>query len=81
LIETGKFVLAYDKPFLKEFVMHTKLPIALIQKALLEAKIFGAYPLESFSIDFEGLVAFAVTEKRTKAEIDELCRILGGLSW
>lgn len=81
LLATGKFQLAYDKPFLKEFVMRTNLPIELIQKALLEAGIFGAVPLEVYNEDYKGLVAFAVTEKRTKAEIDELCRILGGLSW
>lgn len=81
LEETGKFALAFAKPFLKEFVMRTNLPIELIQKALLEAGIFGAVPLEAYSEDYKGLVAFAVTEKRTKEEIDNMCRILGGLSW
>ncbi len=78
---TGKFRLAYAKPFLKEFVMETLLPSELIQKALLDAGIFGAVPLAEYGEDYDNLVAFAVTEKRTKAEIDGLVATLEGLSW
>lgn len=81
LIKTGLFEKAFDQPFLKEFVLHTKLPTELIQKALIDANIFGAVSLSMFDEELEGLVSFAVTEKRTKQEIDELVSILGGLSW
>lgn len=66
LIETGKFTLAFNKPFLKEFVLKTDLDIDALNKKLLEKGIMGGLNLGG------GLVAFAVTENRTKEEIDTL---------
>jgi glycine dehydrogenase subunit 1 len=57
------------------------IPAALMQKALQENGFFGAYPLEEINSEYEHLYNFAVTEKRTKAEIDRLVAVLGGLSW
>ncbi|MCF7923978.1 MAG: aminomethyl-transferring glycine dehydrogenase subunit GcvPA [Candidatus Izimaplasma sp.] len=80
LIETGKFSDPFKKPFLKEFVLETSLSHDLIKEALLENNIFGGFSLASFGEEYENLINFAVTEKRTKSEIDNLIRILEGLS-
>jgi glycine dehydrogenase subunit 1 len=80
LLKTGKFKDPFNQPFLKEFVLETTISHDLIQEALLENNIFGGYSLQSFGDEYENLVNFAVTEKRTKAEIDRLVEILEGLS-
>lgn len=70
LISTGKFQPAFDKPFLKEFVVKTDLDIDKINARLLEKGIMGGLSLGN------GLVEFAVTEKRTKEEIDNLVELM-----
>jgi glycine dehydrogenase subunit 1 len=81
LVATGKFKLAFDKPFLKEFTVESAIPSELMQKALRDNGFFGAYPLSNIDPDFENLYNFAVTEKRSNEEIDRLVHVLGGLSW
>ncbi len=70
LISTGKFQPAFEKPFLKEFVVKTDLDIDKINARLLEKGIMGGLSLGN------GLVEFAVTEKRTKEEIDNLVELM-----
>lgn len=71
LIESGKFTPAYPGlPFLKEFVVKTDLDIEAINSRLLDNGIMGGINLG------EGKVAFAVTEKRTKEEIDNLVTLM-----
>lgn len=65
LLETGKFTEAFPgKPFLKEFTLHTDLDIKALNARLLENGFMGGLDMGN------GLISFAVTEKRTKAEID-----------
>lgn len=66
LLETGKFTPAFDRPFLKEFVVKTNLDMKKINQRLLEKGIMGGICIG------DGMVEFAVTEKRTKEEIDNL---------
>lgn len=73
LIATGKFTPVFDKPFLKEFVLNTTIPVAQLQEALLQAGIFGALQTE------EGYVSFCVTERRTPEEIDRLINVINTL--
>ncbi|MBI9008784.1 MAG: aminomethyl-transferring glycine dehydrogenase subunit GcvPA [Tenericutes bacterium] len=80
LLETGKFFDNFKQPFLKEFVLETKINHDLIREALVKNNIFGAYSLESIDESYENLVNFAVTEKRTTAEIDKLITVLERLS-
>ncbi len=80
LLATNKFNDPFKQPFLKEFVLETTLSHDLIQEALLKHNIFGGYSLSQIGEEYENLINFAVTEKRTKAEIDKLVEILGGLS-
>lgn len=71
LIATGKFEAAFpNKPFLKEFVVKSKVDVDTLNKKLQENGIMGGLNLGN------GLIAFAVTEKRTKEEIDRLINII-----
>lgn len=70
LIATGKFEDAFDKPFLKEFTLKTSIDVKALNKKLLEKGIMGPLDLGN------GLVEFAVTENRTREEIDELVNII-----
>ncbi|MCH5232164.1 MAG: aminomethyl-transferring glycine dehydrogenase subunit GcvPA [Muribaculaceae bacterium] len=70
LLNSGKFKLVYNKPFLKEFVVSTELDMEKINKKLLEKGIMGGILLG------DGKVEFAVTEKRTKEEIDTLANLI-----
>ena len=70
LLETGKFEPVFDAPFLKEFVLKSKVPVVELQKKLADAGFFGALETE------EGYVSFCVTEKRSYEDIDELVKAL-----
>lgn len=70
LIESGKFTAAYEKPFLKEFVVKTDLDMRVINKKLLKNGIMGGIILD------DNRVEFAVTENRTKEEIDNFVKLM-----
>lgn len=70
LLATGKFHKAFDKPFLKEFTVKTDLDIKKVNKYLADHGYMGGVDLGN------GLVEFAVTEKRTKEEIDQLITLM-----
>ena len=70
LVESGKFRLAFDKPFLKGFVVKTDLDVKKINRRLLDAGIMGGLDLGN------GMIEFAVTEKRTREEIDKLVTLM-----
>ena len=68
LVKTGKFHLAFDKPFFNEFYVKYDGNVDTLSKHLLDAGILGGVKLG------DGIL-FAVTEKRTKDEIDNLVNI------
>ena len=70
LIETGKFEPVFNKPFLKEFVVKTNLDMKKVNERLLQQGIMGGVLIG------DGKVVFAVTEKRTKEEIDKLVNLM-----
>lgn len=70
LVESGKFTLAFDKPFLKEFTLRTDLDMKKVNARLAENGIMGGI------VTGPGLVTFAVTEKRTREEIDRLVNLM-----
>ena len=71
LVATGQFQPAFPgKPFLKEFTLRTDLNMATVNEKLLEKGFMGPLVLG------DGLVEFAVTEKRTREEIDKLVEII-----
>lgn len=70
LLATGKFEKAFDKPFLKEFTLRTNLDLKKLNVALEKKGYMGGIDMG------DGLVSFAVTEKRTKEEIDEFVELI-----
>ncbi len=68
LLKTGRFHLAYDKPFFNEFYVKYDGDVDTLYQRFIDAGFLGGVKLE------DGLL-FAVTEKRNKVEIDELVKI------
>lgn len=72
----GGFKLKYSRPFFKEFVVETPIPAAEVIQKLRETKIHAGIDLEVF--DDTGLLV-AVTEKRTRAQLDRFVEALKSL--
>lgn len=70
LIASGKFHPVFDKPFLKEFTVKTDLDIKKVNDHLMKNGFMGGVDLG------DGLVTFAVTEKRSRKEIDKLVTLM-----
>jgi len=70
LLKTGKFEEVYDQPFLKEFVLKPLTDVPALQQKLLDGGFFAALQ------DEDGNVTFCATEKRTKAQIEELVALV-----
>ena len=68
LKKTGRFHLVYEKPFFNEFYVKYDGDVDTLYQRFVDAGFMGGVRLEN------GIV-FAVTEKRTKEEIDELVKI------
>ena len=68
LLKTGKFSLAYDRPFFNEFFVRYDGDADALYQRFLDAGILGGVRLK------DGFL-FAVTEKRTREEIDNLVKI------
>jgi glycine dehydrogenase subunit 1 len=68
LKKTGKFHLVYDKPFFNEFYVRYDGDIDVLCQRFIDAGILGGVRME------DGLI-IAVTEKRTKEEIDNFVKI------
>ena len=77
LTASGKFEPLFPgKPFFKEFALKANIDIKKMNEALMENCILGGYELGRDYKEYENGVLIAVTEKRTKEEIDELARIM-----
>ncbi|CUS98967.1 aminomethyl-transferring glycine dehydrogenase subunit GcvPA [Candidatus Kryptobacter tengchongensis] len=63
------FKLKYNQPFFKEFVVQTPVPVSKIKERLQPKKILPGIDLSKFDGYGDGLM-IAVTEKRTKKEMD-----------
>ena len=61
---------AYEQEFFKEFLVETEKFAKEVLNALLEQKIFGGVPLYLFDEKQQNQFLIAVTEKRTKEELD-----------
>ena len=68
LVKTGRFQLAYDQPFFNEFYVKYDGDAQTLYQRFIEAGILGG-------VCFEDGFLFAVTEKRTTEEIDNLVKI------
>ena len=70
LVHTGRFSLVYDKPFFNEFVVRYDGDVDALQQRFIENGIFGGIKVA------DDQIMFAVTEKRTKEEIDKLIALV-----
>ena len=68
LLATGRFSLVYDKPFFNEFLVRYDGDAEALYQRFLDAGFLGGIRMQ------DGFL-FAVTEKRTKEEIDNLVKI------
>jgi glycine dehydrogenase subunit 1 len=68
LLKTGRFQLVYDKPFFNEFYVRYDGDADTLYQRFIEGGILGGVRLD------DGFL-FAVTEKRTKEEIDNLVKM------
>ncbi len=73
------YSLAYGSPFFHEFVVKTPRSAAQVNRALWDKSIIGGLDLATVDAAKADQLLLCVTEKRTKAEIDELVSVLEGL--
>ena len=79
ITKSGKYKPLFDKPFFKEFAVTSNTPCEEINKNLLDNKILGGYSLGKDYPQYKNGILYAVTEKRTKEEIDKLSSVLEGI--
>ena len=70
LVATGHFRLAYEQPFFNEFVVDYDGDLDELQRRFTANGFFGGLKVG------DGQLMFAVTEKRTKEEIDQLIDLI-----
>ena len=68
LLKTNRFSLVYDKPFFNEFYVKYDGDVDTLYQRFIDAGFLGG-------VKFDNCILFAVTEKRTKEEIDNLVKI------
>ena len=66
------FALKFDGPFFKEFVVETPIPPHRLIARLMKKKIAPGIDMGRFRLGLKGCLMIAVTEKRTKRQIDDL---------
>ena len=79
IIESGKYTKVFDKPFFKEFAITSDIDVNHINDNLKKADIVGGYKLKNDYPEYKDCILYAVTEKRTKEEIDKLSNVLEGI--
>lgn len=70
LLETGQISKVFDAPFFREFVVRPGMTPDKLNEELLSDSIIGGYDLSAEYPELAGCWLVAVTEKRTRDEID-----------
>jgi len=78
LTSHDNFSPVFSSPFFKEFVIQSVVSPQELNRKLLDHKIIGGYPLEQTYPELTNGWLVAVTEKRTKEEIDSFVLKAGG---
>jgi len=78
--EIDGFSLAWEAPFFNEFAIKCPVDAEQVLEALLEQNILAGYPLGRAYPELKQYLLIAVTEKRTKQEMDALVAGLEGLA-
>lgn len=68
------------RPFFHEFVVKAPLPVAELNRRLLERGIIGGYDLGDWREQFKDHVLLAVTERNSRAQLDQLVQALREVS-
>ena len=68
--------LRFPAPFFKEFTLQLPKSPERIVRRLMKDKILAGVPLKAFDRQYKDCLLVAVTEKRTRDEIDHYCRAL-----
>ncbi len=76
LTASGKYKLVSDQPFFLEFAITGENDPAGVSEKLLEKGILGGHTIGDCYEEYPNAMLFAVTEKRTKEEIDALAQAL-----
>ncbi|OEH85634.1 glycine dehydrogenase (aminomethyl-transferring) [Desulfuribacillus stibiiarsenatis] len=72
----SKIEFPFNTPFFNEFVIQLPQDIEEVNAKLLKRKIIGGYDLGKVAIELERHMLIAVTEKRTKQQMDQLVQAL-----
>jgi glycine dehydrogenase subunit 1 len=70
LLKTKKFDVVYDQPFFKEFVLKANFDVKNFEKTCLDQGLLGPLHIGNNHL------LFAVTEKRTQKEMDQLVELV-----
>ncbi len=70
------FALMFPDPFFKEFVLKTPVAPKRIIRTMLDEKIFAGIDLSRFDYGIRDGLLIAVTEKRTREEMDRFAKLL-----
>lgn len=76
LLEVSGIREVFTTPFFNEFPIRLRRSVKEVNQALLDRGILGGYPLGFLGAEFEHVMLLAVTELRSKAEIDQLAESL-----
>ncbi len=88
LLETGVFTAAWDAPFAHEFVLRYHGDVREMQARMFSRGYLAGVDISQFAaewpagappVDTAGLVMFAITEKRTREEMDSFAREVASL--
>ncbi|KMK76973.1 aminomethyl-transferring glycine dehydrogenase subunit GcvPA [Alkalihalobacillus pseudalcaliphilus] len=71
--------IAFEQPVFNEFILKLKSPVAEVNKQLLDKGFIGGYDLSQYYPELENSMLVAVTEIRTKEEIDQFVKEVGAL--
>ncbi len=78
-LEAAGLDVHFNGKFFNELVVKVSKPVKEINKALLEKGFIGGYDLGQYYPDLDQHMLIAVTEQRTKEEIDTFVKELGGV--
>ncbi|WP_082233858.1 aminomethyl-transferring glycine dehydrogenase subunit GcvPA [Halobacillus massiliensis] len=78
-LEKAGFVTAFNGSFFNELVIDLKRDVTEVNKKLLEKGIIGGYDLNRDFDELQGNMLIAITEIRTKEEIDQFIREMGDI--
>jgi len=73
------FDILFSRQFFKEFAVKAKVDVDKLNETLYEEGIIGGINLSKYYPELENYMLVAVTEKRTKEEMDKFVKVLAGI--